>query len=339
MADANNVVCVLSLLNRDEYPDADHPKVQRVLGIDPQQYRWPSSLWPFRSLIRETVASFKPTVIITNSATTLIATFAANVRVPVIKVFQSFGDAWTSRKLTSRLYLSAQRVALRDLKGPIVAVSAEMATALSTTFGLDRSIVDVIPNSVDINAFAFHQRGAFAAPTIVTLGTLSEVKRPRLAIAGFAELVRQYPGARMTVIGNGPLRNELESLAVKLGVLDQVDFLGTRGDVPALLKCGHVLWHLSRSEGLPLACLEAMATGLPIVGANVRGIREVVIPGQTGFLVDAEDPGAIASATVRIIESHERFQHMSTAARTFVADNFSEERMADRYTRVIRQCA
>lgn len=91
------------------------------------------------------------------------------------------------------------------------------------------------------------------------------------------------------ICGKGVLRPELEKMAQTLGIGNQVRFLGYRSDVPALMHAADIFVHPSRREGLGLACLEAMASGLPLVTSNIQGIPDYVENGVTGFSCDPND--------------------------------------------------
>jgi glycosyltransferase involved in cell wall biosynthesis len=104
------------------------------------------------------------------------------------------------------------------------------------------------------------------------------------------------PGAKLAIVGRGPLAEDLGQLARDLGIAERVVFLGFRTDIPALLAGFDVFALSSRYEGLGLVLLEAMCAGLPVVATRVSAIPEVVADGETGVLVSADDPYAFADA-------------------------------------------
>jgi len=123
---------------------------------------------------------------------------------------------------------------------------------------------------------------------------------------GFADLLealRAWPGPleiRLVVVGGGPDFEAILDRARALGVHERVSFLGERGDVPRLLRAFDAFVLPSWREGMPVALLEAMATGLPVVATAVRGSREVVEDGRNGLLVPARDPAALRAALARL---------------------------------------
>ena len=109
-----------------------------------------------------------------------------------------------------------------------------------------------------------------------------------------AQVVRTEPRVHLEIAGDGVLRADLEKLTAELGIAGNVRFLGEVADIPALLSRASLFVLPSHSEGISLTLLEAMARGLPVVTTSVGGNTEVVIDGETGFLVPADDPAALA---------------------------------------------
>src|SRR3954471_5628267 len=128
-------------------------------------------------------------------------------------------------------------------------------------------------------------------------GRLVEQKNHALAIAALANV----PNAALAIAGDGPLRPELERLAAEHDVADRVRFLGVRPDARALMGAADVVVLPSRWEGLPLAALETLASGTPLVATDVRGLRELVTDGRNALLV-SEDADALAAAVRRVLD-------------------------------------
>lgn len=132
---------------------------------------------------------------------------------------------------------------------------------------------------------------------VLAVGRLVEQKRFDVLIEAAAEL----PRARVLIVGEGPLEDELRALISDRDVRDRVTLCGRRNDVESLLAGADVLAIPSQFEGLPLVALEAMSVGTPVVGTRVCGLDEVVVDGVTGRLVPAGDPGALALALAEAI--------------------------------------
>ncbi len=152
-------------------------------------------------------------------------------------------------------------------------------------------------------------------------------------------LAKIDPGARVVALlaGDGETRAAMETLAKELSLdAKRVRFLGFRGDVPDLLGAADVFALPSRDEGLPLAVLEAMAQGLPVVATPVGGVPELVREGQDGLLVPVEDHAALAAAITRLAADAALRSEMGKSGRARALGEFSFDRMTDRYDELYR---
>ncbi len=178
----------------------------------------------------------------------------------------------------------------------------------------------------------------FEVPRLLFVGRLSSEKGCDLALAAL-QLVRQrYPRARLTVAGEGPARSELEDLASRLGVHDDVDFLGEvpPARITALLDASTLVIVPSRSEGFGLVALEAAHRGRPVVATRVGGLPEVVAHRQTGIVVEPEDPSAIACAVVELLGNHPEADKMGECAQRRAAQRFNWQGFVNSYERLYR---
>ena len=162
------------------------------------------------------------------------------------------------------------------------------------------------------------------SPMIGVEGAILCVARlaPEKGIDTLLDAMKRLPDARLIVAGDGPERTALESRAGK-----NVAFLGFVEDIPALLGQVAIVAVPSRSEGLGLSALEAMAAGKPVVASSVGGLREVVVHGETGLLVPPGDPDALAEALKSLFEDPERARKMGEAGRARIRAEFDVEVM------------
>jgi glycosyltransferase involved in cell wall biosynthesis len=143
---------------------------------------------------------------------------------------------------------------------------------------------------------------------VIAVGRLVDQKNHALAIRA----ITQVPDATLAIVGDGPLRPQLEQLAGELGA--PVIFTGVRKDARALMGAADVVVMPSRWEGLPLTALEALASGTPLVATSVRGLRELVTDGENALLVP-EDPDALAAALRRVLDDPELAARLAEAGR------------------------
>jgi glycosyltransferase involved in cell wall biosynthesis len=134
------------------------------------------------------------------------------------------------------------------------------------------------------------------------------------------------------MIGDGPLRAELEADAVRRGIRDHVHFLGEVHGVRGLLRGLDVFVISSVIEGMPNVVLEALAVERPVLATSVGGIPEIIADGRSGVLVPPSDPGAMAAGCLRLLDDPTAAAALGTEGRRTVLSRFSVSAMATRYT-------
>jgi sugar transferase (PEP-CTERM/EpsH1 system associated) len=189
-------------------------------------------------------------------------------------------------------------------------------------------------NGVDTDRYRpdVRGRGSEVRGTVIgTVARLSPEKDQKTMLAAFQLVHEQVPGARLVFAGDGPSMTELRRSAADMGIAGQVDFLGTRTDIPDVLL-GFTLFTLSSiTEGISMTILEAMACGLPVVATDVGGNREIVNPPECGLIVPARDPQALANAYLELLRDPNRRAEMGAAAQRRVEQHFSLDMMVKEY--------
>src|SRR5690606_28303944 len=149
-------------------------------------------------------------------------------------------------------------------------------------------------NGIDVDRFRYC--GPKSELTAISVARLSPEKDFPTLLRAVRLVLEKHPEFRLKLVGDGAERPRLERLAGELGIAHAVEFLGERKDIPLLLATAGLFVSSSKSEGISLTLLEAMAIGLPIVTTRVGGNPEIVMDGITGKLVPALNPDALASA-------------------------------------------
>lgn len=165
-------------------------------------------------------------------------------------------------------------------------------------------------------------------PVVLAVGRLVVQKGHRTLVEALPELVARVPDAVVVVVGDGPLRPQLERRARELGVAEHLRMVGFQPDARGLLGAADVFALPSRQEALPLAALEAMDAGLPVVATAVLGTTEVVEPGRTGLLVRRDAPRPLAAALAELLADPERARAYGEAGQARFAERFTSDRMA-----------
>jgi glycosyltransferase involved in cell wall biosynthesis len=197
-----------------------------------------------------------------------------------------------------------------------------------------RAAIEPVPNVVDTDVFVLEDRARrTAAPRLVTVGSLVEIKSHRTLVLAIGALRRAGRDLPLDVVGDGPLRGELKRLAAETGVGDLVNFRGAlaKAEVAAALRRADVFVLPSLWENLPCALLEGMATGLPVVATRVGGVPEVVGP-EAGLLVSPGSPGALADGIAAAIER--LAEHDAHRVHDQVVARFGYAAVADRWARL-----
>jgi glycosyltransferase involved in cell wall biosynthesis len=206
----------------------------------------------------------------------------------------------------------------------IICVSKQVE---STLFGWMSSIkgkTKVIPNAVFVSELL--NPNHLKIYDILFVGRLSQAKGIDILLKAVKILKNKYSKyLKIAIVGDGPLKENLNNLAVELGVNGEVKFLGVRKDIEELMVSSKIFIIPSRWEGLPMVVLEAMSRGMSIIATTVGGIPEVIKNGKEGILISPEDPETLAQAINNLLENEELQEKLSQAAYEKVREKYSIE--------------
>jgi glycosyltransferase involved in cell wall biosynthesis len=242
---------------------------------------------------------------------------------------------WPSRLLRMRAYAAVDRIVLGRFD-EVVVVSDVVANSLRR-WGVATDRVSTIHNGVDIEYF----QGA--PPTLRSeiapeghsligfVGRLVPEKGGALLLRAAKQVLAVHPKAKFVLAGEGPARREWETLAIQLGISEQVFFAGGRDDMPGVYASLDIVVLPSFIEALPMCLLEAMAAGRPVIAARVGAVPKLINTEQTGLLLDPGDEDALAQAILRLLHDPELARRLAENGRMHVARHFSAEAMAKSY--------
>ena len=216
--------------------------------------------------------------------------------------------------------------------GGLIAVSHDMERQLCT-LGAPREKIHYNPYGVDASLFVQAAPGR-NPPVFVAVGSFVDKKAPHLTLLAFKQTLEQCPEARLIMGGSGDLLEACKQLAKALRISSQVDFLGPlpHTQVVSLMQRARAFVQHSvtasygDSEGTPVAILEAGASGLPVISTRHAGIKDVVIEGETGFLVDETDIENMAHYMVRLAKDPTLAAQLGQQAREHISVNYSMEK-------------
>lgn len=169
------------------------------------------------------------------------------------------------------------------------------------------------------------------------IARLVPVKDHHTMFRAMAVVVRAVPEARLLVVGDGPLRAELEAEAARLGIASHVTFLGLRHDIPELLSLLDVFVLSSQSEGMSITILEAMAAKRPVVATDVGGTSWLVHHEKTGLLVPSQSPHRLADAVLRLLNDRAVAAQLGEAGYRLVRERFQVAHVIQQYDAVYRE--
>jgi glycosyltransferase involved in cell wall biosynthesis len=236
-------------------------------------------------------------------------------------------------------------MAIERLTAPLVdayVANSPGALTVLADHGISSGRLCFIPNGIDADRWSVPDRaGRSGAPVVACVGRFTAVKRQEDLVAAAALLRDQGVEVRLRLAGDGPLLQAVGAQVAALGLEDRVTLHGTLEPpaVAQLLAEADIACMPSSQEGMPGAVMEAMASGLPVVGTAVNGIAELVCDGETGLLVAPKDPPALAAALARLATDAPLRHRMGAAGRRRIVDELSLERMVEATTQLYRELA
>jgi len=223
-----------------------------------------------------------------------------------------------------------------------VAISQQVAASFRRLYGLNCSAV--VPNGIPVDDYSsyrherdrWRQQEGFARDDVLftCVGRLETQKNPLLLVKAFAEL--NQPRAHLVLLGAGDLQGALVDYVRSRGLERQVHLLGKRNEVAVCLAASDIFVLASNWEGNPLAVMEGMAAGLPVISTAVGGVPELVEPGKSGVLVAPADCSALTQAMAYLFDGPERRKAMGMNAHARAVASFGMEQMAEGYARLYR---
>lgn len=213
-----------------------------------------------------------------------------------------------------------------------IAVSSDDRRKMIEIEGISPDDVTFVPNGIDAipegdGARVREELGIPAgAPVVVAVAVLREQKALDVLVRAAAGLLPEHPDLRVLIAGSGPQEEQLEALIAELGVGQAITLLGIRSDVPDLLAAADVAALSSDYEGSPLAVMEYMDAGLPVVATRVGGVPDLIEDGVNGLLVEPQDPVALQAALGRVLADRDAAAQMGARGRERRRSEFTIDR-------------
>jgi glycosyltransferase involved in cell wall biosynthesis len=258
--------------------------------------------------------------------------YAANfgLRTPILSTCHT----WYDNDVTAYLYGVLDRRILRWFDMTI-AVSEAVAATLRDA-GVSPKKITIINNGIDLHLFSscaatLRSELRTHKKIIGTVARLAPEKGIEYLLQAAAVVLRRQPHVLFVIVGDGPNRRQLETLAQELGINGHVIFTGARRDMPGVYASLDVLVQPSLKEGLPMTLLEALASKRATVATRVGAVPRVVLHEKTGLLIEPADSSVLAAAILRLLADDNLRDQLSETGYAWVRQNFSAEGMAQTY--------
>ena len=238
------------------------------------------------------------------------------------------------------------RLVLDKFADAVTACCHFSAEGLSRTDGFAGNRIEIVENGIEVDRYGPAPDKAAAKRAVglpddrryvVHVARHHPVKDQATLLRGFALVAPKLPGVELLMVGDGPLRRDLESLAAELGIADRVRFLGIRSDIADVMKAADVFALTSVSEAASLTLLEAMASGLPVVATNVGGNMELARPDREGLLFPRADAAGCADALRRLFDEPELAARLGASGRARALERYQLGRTVEEYFALYRR--
>jgi glycosyltransferase involved in cell wall biosynthesis len=251
---------------------------------------------------------------------------------------------WEIEKISWKWRAAGRRLLRRA--DAVIGVSKPVATRLQDTFDTHSAKTFSIVNGVNHEAFrgdgkpdALKKELGIAGSdrVIGTVANFKKIKNHLFLLRAFKEIVSRRKTVKLLLIGRG-FDNDPDNTEPQIlkfiednALAGKVILAGYRSDIPALLGVMDIFCLTSFKEGLPISLIEAMAAGIPAVGADAEGIRDTIVPGRSGFLVSPDDERGLTSALLRLLQDESLRRNMGGESVILARDRYSLEECAKRY--------
>jgi glycosyltransferase involved in cell wall biosynthesis len=296
--------------------------------------------WTVITWLREIIRREKITVVHAHQYTPLFYAVPAALLAGRIKVvYTEHGRFYPDRKSWKRTLVNPL---LALGVNHLISISHATADAMAEYDNFPRRRIKVIHNGIDSSGMnpVFDKSAKRlelglneTCRIIGTAARLNSIKNIPMMLRGLKLVLQQFPDTCLVIAGQGEEEESLKQLADDLGIADQVKFIGLRFDLPEIYPLFDVFLLTSFSEGISITLLEAMASGVSAVVTDVGGNREVVVEGETGYLVPVDDDGLLAGRVCELLQET-GLGSWGRAARKRVTEGFSVTGMMGEYQKL-----
>lgn len=246
-----------------------------------------------------------------------------------------------SGPLKMRLMIRLEKYFYRYFNA-VVAVSDPIKNILFKS-NIPKNIISLIPNGISIPSFKEHTdtnkfNDKESPLKIINVARLSTVKGQTYLIDAIKILNDMNIPVQLSIVGDGPLTQELQDKVLNLSLQERVKFLGFRTDITELLKKSDVFTLSSIDEGMPMSLLEAVSLKIPVVATQVGNIPALILDQNSGLLAPVKSPEKLAEAFLFIYKNKDKADLFAKNAFTYLTDRFSAKAMESKYSSIYLEC-
>lgn len=251
---------------------------------------------------------------------------------------------WLSKNLKMNLYEILDKLFLRTFSMVVVVSEALKQEVLN--YGIPQNKIAVINNGINVNRFqnahnSLGLRKTFGISEdekiIGTVSRLTAEKGHVHLLKAAKNIITEFPHVKFLIIGDGPLKKELEGISSMLQLEGKVIFAGLRKEIPDILGFMNIFVLPSLTEGTPMALLEAMAAGKPLIASRVGAIPKIIEHGRNGVLVEPGNSESLCSAITDLLRNPQKANTIALAGLKTINNKFSSQRMAEDYRQVYQK--
>ncbi|TCV79098.1 glycosyltransferase [Sulfurirhabdus autotrophica] len=281
-----------------------------------------------RILRREKIDVIHAHWLIPQGLIAIAALFLKRVQFPALLCTSHGSDLFGLRGM---FFSSLKRIVVRYADA-VTVVSHQMKSR-TIELGINEDKVSVIPMGIDMTNLFVPSHEEVRDLELLFVGRLVVSKAVDVLIMALPAILIEYPHVSLTIVGDGPEKASLKELAIKLGISNQVNFLGAvaNPELPVLYRRAAIFVSPSLEEGFGLTIVEALACGCAVIATNLPATREILADGETGLLVPLGDSAAIAHRALLLLADTTLRHSLSRAGRQFAIGKFDWEVVAGRY--------
>jgi L-malate glycosyltransferase len=230
----------------------------------------------------------------------------------------------------------------------VIAISESVKAHLIKDFGVDAKRIVVIHNGIDVERFRSQKPesvsqkkkilGLSDGPVVSIVARLSQEKGHAYLIEAMREVINYIPEAQLLIVGDGRMKAVLTNLTKALELENNIVFLSSVMDAQEALSLTDIFVLSSLKEGLGLSLMEAMASGLAVIGSDIGGIKSLIQDKVNGLLVEPKDALQLSKSILELISNEEKRKFLGRNAQSFILREFSLEKTARKTEEVYLQC-